>query len=135
MAKDRVSWRDVYPDEVTCVRCLEVKDLMSLDRMLWCDACRYRARERAAWWGWLGGFVFALGCAIYVWFVIRPTDLVVGGWLATFAAAVWIGSKVSRELVYGAMRFRNARAVEAEPPAFVPGSDADPAAPAPEEEG
>jgi len=36
--------------------------------------------------------------------------------LALGIAAVWIGSKVARELIYGAMRFRNAHAVEAMPP-------------------
>jgi hypothetical protein len=120
MPKDRASWRDVYPDEVTCVRCLEVKDLMALDRLLWCDACRFRARERAAWWGWLGGFLFAAGVGLYVWIVVRPSDLIIGGWLGTLAAAVWIGSKVSREILYGWMRFRNSRAVEASPPSALP---------------
>jgi len=50
--------------------------------------------------------------------VIRPTDLVIGGWFGTIAAAIWIGSKVAREVIYGGMRFRNARAVEATPPAL-----------------
>jgi len=116
MSGERVSWRDRYPDEVTCVRCLEVYDQMLLDRMLWCDDCRMKARNRAAWWGWLGGLGFGVVVGIYVWFVIRPTDLVIGGWLATLVAAVWIGQKVARELVYGGMRFKNARAVEAVPP-------------------
>jgi hypothetical protein len=116
MAKERASWRDVYPDEVTCTRCLEVKDLMALDRLLWCDECRFRARERAAWWGWLGGLIFATGVGIYVWIAIRPTDLIVGAWMATLAAAVWIGSKVCREIAFGAMRFKNARATDAVPP-------------------
>lgn len=116
MAKERVSWRDRYPDEVTCVRCLELRDQVHLDRMLWCDECRRRARQRASWWGWVGGVAFGIGVGLYIWFVIEPTDLVVGGWLATLAAAVWIGQKVARELIYGAMRFRNARAVEAVPP-------------------
>lgn len=117
MTRERVSWRDRYPEEVTCVRCLEVYDQMHLDRMLWCDACRRRARDRAGWYGWAGGLAFGAACAAYVWFVIRPTDLVVGGWVATLVAAVWIGQKVAREMVYGTMRFRNARAVEAVPPA------------------
>ena len=117
MTRERVSWRDRYPEEVTCVRCLEVYDQMHLDRMLWCDSCRRRARERAGWYGWVGGLAFGATCAAYVWWVIRPTDLVVGGWVATLLAAVWIGQKVAREMVYGAMRFRNARAVEAVPPA------------------
>jgi len=118
MAKERVSWRDVYPDEVTCVRCLEVKYLMALDRLLWCDECRFRARERAAWWGWLGGVLFAGGVGLYVWFAIRPSDLIVGAWIATLAAAVWIGSKVCREIAYGVMRFRNSAATDAVPPSL-----------------
>jgi acyl-CoA synthetase (AMP-forming)/AMP-acid ligase II len=112
----RVSWRDRYPDEITCVRCLEPHDQTELDRMLWCSACRARARARAAWLGWLGGLLFGAGVAIYVWTAIRPTDLVIGGWIATVVAAVWIGSKVARELVYGIMRFRNVHAAEASPP-------------------
>ena len=60
--------------------------------------------------------VFGGAVALYVWVVVRPTDLVIGGWIATLVAAVWIGSKVAREIVYGVMRFRNAHAVEAMPP-------------------
>jgi len=89
---------------------------MELDRLLWCARCRALARNRASWLGWLGGLLFGGGVALYVWTVVRPSDLVIGGWIATLVAAVWIGSKVSRELVYGLMRFRNAHAVEATPP-------------------
>jgi hypothetical protein len=113
--RDRDRWRERYPDQVTCVRCLRPGDLMELDRLLWCDRCRQRARDRAGWWGWLGGVLFGAGVALYIWAVIRPTDLVIGGWIATVVAAVWIGAKVAREIVYGAMRLRNARAVEATP--------------------
>jgi hypothetical protein len=117
VAKERkVSWRDRYPDEVTCVRCLELKDQMDLDRMLWCTRCRALARQRATWLGWVGGLLFGGCVALYVWTVVRPTDLVIGGWIATLVAAVWIGSKVARELVYGIMRFRNVHAAEASPP-------------------
>ena len=118
MGSDRPTWRDRYPEEITCVRCLEVHDQMYLDRLLWCDRCRIRARNRASWWGWGGGLAFGVGVAIYVWTVVQPTDLVIGGWFGTIAAAIWIGSKVAREIIYGGMRFRNARAVEATPPAF-----------------
>jgi hypothetical protein len=110
-------WRERYPEAVTCVRCLGVFDLMQVDRMLWCDRCRARARNRAGWWGWAGGLAFGVGVALYIWTVVRPSDLVIGGWLATVVAAVWIGSKVTREIVFGVMRLRNARAVEAAPPA------------------
>jgi hypothetical protein len=85
--------------------------------MLWCVDCRRIARNRASWWGWLGGLLFALVVGAYVWFVIQPTDLVVGGWAGTLVAAAWIGQKIAREMVYGWMRFRNSRAVEAVPPA------------------
>jgi hypothetical protein len=110
------TWRDRYPDEITCVRCLEVQDQLELDRLLWCKRCRARARNRASWLGWGGGLLFGAGVAIYVWTVIRPSDLVIGGWIATVVAAVWIGSKVARELFYGIMRFRNVHALEATPP-------------------
>jgi len=89
---------------------------MELDRLLWCVRCRALARNRASWWGWLGGMLFGGVLALYIWTVIRPTDLVIGGWIATLVAGVWIGSKVARELVYGIMRFRNAKAIEAMPP-------------------
>ncbi|HET9947510.1 MAG TPA: hypothetical protein VFQ22_01165 [Longimicrobiales bacterium] len=114
--KRRPTWRDRYPQEITCVRCLEVRDQMELDRLLWCDLCRARARERAGWWGWLAGLVFAGLVALYVWTQIRPTDLVIGGWIATVVASAWIGSKIGREIIYGVMRYRNTHAVDARPP-------------------
>jgi hypothetical protein len=119
MTAERPTWRDRYPDEVTCVRCLEVYDQTLLDRMLWCSDCRRRARNRAAWWGWVGGLAFGAAVGMYVWFVIQPTDLVIGGWLGTGVAAIWIGQKVAREIMYGAMRLKNAAAVDAVPPSTV----------------
>jgi len=120
MSERRVTWRDRYPEgDVTCIRCLQVYDVMELDRLLWCDDCQAKARERAGEWGWLLGFVFAAGLGVYVWFTIRPSaDLIPLAWIATFITSVWIGARVSREFVYGAMRFRNARAVEARPPSL-----------------
>ncbi len=117
MTADQPSWRDRYPDEVTCVRCLEVYDQMLLDRLLWCDGCRARARNRAGWWGWGGGLAFGMGVAAYVWLIVHPTDLVLGGWVGTVVAAIWIGQKIAHEISYGVMRVKNARAVDAVPPA------------------
>ena len=108
--------RDRSSDEVTCVRCLDEHDVMDLDRLLWCDRCRHVARNRASWYGWLGGLLLGAGVALYIWIVMRPTDLVIGGWVATVVAAVWIGKKIAREIVYGAMRSRNVPATEAIPP-------------------
>jgi hypothetical protein len=64
----------------------------------------------------LVGLVFGACVALYIWIAIRPTSLVIGGWVGTVFAAIWIGSKLAREIVYGAMRFRNAHAVDAVPP-------------------
>jgi hypothetical protein len=119
----RPTWRDRYPDEVTCVRCLEVYEQEYLDRLLWCDDCRASARRRAGRWGWLGGLAFGAIVALYVWIAIRPSDLVIGGWIGTVVAAIWIGSKIGSEIAYGAMRFKNARAVEAVPPGAAGGTD------------
>lgn len=117
MGKDGPTWRDRFPEDVaTCVRCLEEKDLMEMDRLLWCQRCRFVARERAAWWGWAQGLGFGALVAAYVFLVVRPTDLVMGGWIATIIAAVWIGGKIGREIAYGVMRFRNTKAVESVPP-------------------
>ncbi|HZD03290.1 MAG TPA: hypothetical protein VE173_00180, partial [Longimicrobiales bacterium] len=104
------------PDQVTCVRCLEVRDQSELDRLLWCDLCRNRARARATRRGWIAGTVLAGLLALWIWLVIRPSDLVIGGWVATVVATFWIGSRIAREIAYGVERYRNRRAVEAVPP-------------------
>ena len=100
----RPRWGDRTPDEVVCARCGEVRDAMEVDRLLWCQRCRLRARNEAGWWGWAIGLGFGAAVAGYVWLVIRPTDLVIGGWIATVVAAVWIGAKIGREAAYGVMR-------------------------------
>lgn len=118
MSSDRsVTWRERYPeDEVTCVRCLRAWEVEDLDRLLWCPDCRRAARARAGWWGWLAGVVIAGLLALWIRLWIRPSDLIIGGWIATVVAAFWIGGRVSRELFYGVMRFRNRKAAEARPP-------------------
>lgn len=110
------AWRSRYPERATCVRCLQERDLDEMDRLLWCEECRDVARRRAAAWGWLAGVLFAAGLALWIWLVIQPSDLVIGGWIATVVAALWIMSRVGREIAYGAMRFTNRKAAEARPP-------------------
>lgn len=117
---ERLSLRARTPgDTAVCARCGDEKDLMELDRLLWCTPCRFRARERAAWWGWTQGLVFGGGVAAYVFLVVRPTDLVLGGWIATVVAAVWVGSRMGREVAYGVIRYLDTRqdvARESAPP-------------------
>lgn len=111
----RELWRERYPDEVTCVRCLEKKDQLEFDRLLWCESCRATARKRAGRWGWVFGAVMAGALAAWIRFEVDPTRLV-GGWIATVVAAFWLGSRIATEVAYGVDRYRNRRAVEATPP-------------------
>jgi hypothetical protein len=60
--------------------------------------------------------VLAAILALWIWLVVQPSDLVIGGWIATVVAALWIGARVGREVVYGVLRFKNRKAVEAVPP-------------------
>jgi hypothetical protein len=110
------AWRSRFPDRATCVRCLEEKDLDGMDRMLWCEECRAAARARAGLWGWCVGVVASVSLALWIWLYIEPSDLVIGGWIATVVAALWVGARVGREIAYGVMRFTNRKAAEAVPP-------------------
>lgn len=115
--KDKDSaWRSRFPDLTTCVRCLEKKDVEEMDRLLWCEECRDAAKLRAGVWGWGFGILLAALLALWIWKVIQPSDLIIGGWIGTVAAALWIGSRVARELAFGVIRFKNQKAAEAVPP-------------------
>jgi hypothetical protein len=123
MTERKVSWRDRFGDEITCVRCLEVKDSVEMDRLLWCRACRAAALGRATRRGWGVGIAASLALGLWIWVAVEPTDLVPGGWLATVVAAAWIVARVARELFFGFERAHNRRATEAVPPlAPEPGS-------------
>jgi hypothetical protein len=114
---EKVSWRDRFPEDITCVRCLQVKPVQELDRLLWCQECQAQARRRATIRGWLAGGALALVLAVYIWLVIRPDpELILTGWVATLVVAFYLGSRVARELFYGYDRVRNRRAMEATPP-------------------
>lgn len=125
MSDRKVSWRDRFGEEITCLRCLEVKDSTEMDRLLWCRACRTSARARATRRGWMIGVGASLALAVWIWLVVDPSiDLVPGGWLATIVAAAWILARVSREVLFGVERFQNRKAEEAVPPVVPPGGDA-----------
>ena len=125
-----MSWRDRFPDRATCVRCLETRDITDLDRLFWCHRCREKARERAKRKGWIWGGAAAAFLAVYIWLVIEPSSLILGGWIATVVAALWLVSRIAREILFGIMRYRNRRAGEATPPTGPPesesGGDGDP---------
>ena len=50
-----------------------------MDRLLWFEECREAARQRAGVWGWAIGFVLAVCLALWIWLVVEPSDLVIGG--------------------------------------------------------
>lgn len=112
-----MDWRDRFPEDVTCVRCLEVKPVQELDRLLWCEDCRGVARRRAGVRGWIAGVVLAAFLALYIWFGIQPDlSLIPEVWIALLAASLYLGGRAARELFYGYDRIRNQRALEAKPP-------------------
>ena len=111
------AWKSRFPDMATCVRCLEEKDVEEMDRLLWCESCREAARSRAGVWGWTTGAILAVVLAVWIWLVVEPSsDLIIPGWIATVVAALWIGSRVGKEIAYGVFRFSNRKAAEAVPP-------------------
>ena len=122
MKKDP-SWQDRYPDQVTCVRCLIVKDQGVLDRLLWCEECREIAQARAMDLGWWVGGAVAAGLAAYIWVVIEPSRALMGAWVGLTLAAFYMASRVTREVLYGVQRLRNSRAAEAVPPVMELPSD------------
>jgi hypothetical protein len=113
--KDSV-WRSRFPETVTCIRCLQERDVEDMDRLLWCGQCRLSARRRSALWGWSAGALFAAVLAIWIWVYIQPSDLILGGWIATVVAGLYLSSRVAREIAFGVMRFQNRKATEASPP-------------------
>ena len=101
--------RDSITDAIDCRRCGELRDRSDVDRLLWCVACRARARLIATRRARIAATVLAAGVAGYIWGMIRPTDLVIGGWIATVIAAYWIGGRLAREVFYGIERSTNKR--------------------------
>ena len=113
----RADWRDRSAEDVTCIRCLEVRSIQELDRLLWCEECLALARRRAAVRGWIAGGTLFLVLALYVGLWIQPDfSLIPSAWLATLAAAFYLGARVAREFIFGWDRLRNRRAIEASPP-------------------
>lgn len=80
--------------------------------MLWCNACVNRARERCAGQGWVAGGFVAVGLSAWIWLVVQPSDLVLGGWVGVTLAAFYLSARLVREVTYGLERYRNVEGVE-----------------------
>lgn len=94
--------RWIPPDHLICVRCREKRDAAHLDRILWCERCCAEVRRRATLWGRLTGLFAALALVAWIALAVRPRFLAV--WATIVVAAYWLGSKVSREIIYGVIR-------------------------------
>jgi hypothetical protein len=91
-----------------CARCGAAEPSEDLDRLLWCEACVARARQRAFRIGLLAGGGLSLLLALYIGLVIRPDlSLIPAGWVATLVVAFYLGGRVVREVAYGVMRWQN----------------------------
>lgn len=100
----RLGWNDRLGEDVVCSICGETRDSTQVDRTLWCDDCKAATRVRALRLGAITGALVAVLLSIYVWRVIQPTDLVLGGWAACMVAAGWITSKITTEVAFGVFR-------------------------------
>lgn len=94
-------------DGLACGRCKRPFDAPDLDRMLWCEPCVEDAQRKAARTGWVLGSILAVILALWIWIVEKPSDIVLGGWMATVGAAFYFGARVARTLVFGVLRFRD----------------------------
>ncbi len=98
--------KDLDSLEGTCLLCLQTKPRQDLDRLLWCDACVAAAQARAVSQSWVVGLAVAVVLALWIWLYIQPSDLVIGGWIATVVGAFYVTARVARELLYAVARVR-----------------------------
>ncbi len=109
-------WMDLDSLEERCLLCRETKLRQDLDRLLWCDTCVADVRGRAASQSWYVGLAVAVVLALWIWLYIQPSDLVIGGWIATVVGAFYVSARVVREVLYAVARIRGEAAdLEATP--------------------
>jgi hypothetical protein len=111
-----VIWKDLDSLEERCLLCRETKPRQDLDRLLWCDACVADAKARALSRSWCVGSAIAVVLALWIWLYVQPSDMLIGGWIGTVVAALYVSARVAREVLYGVARFRGEAAhLEATP--------------------
>ena len=108
--------KDLHALVGTCRRCLQTKPEKELDRLLWCEACVAKVQARSVSQSWYAGLAVAMVLALWIWLYIQPSNLVIGGWIATVVGALYVTSRVVREFLYAAERMRSGTAVTAAPP-------------------
>ncbi len=98
--------KDLDALEATCHRCSQTKPRQDLDRLLWCEACIAEAQARSASRSWFVGLAVAVVLSLWIWLSIQPSNLVIGGWIGTVVGALYVSSRVAREVIYAIARLR-----------------------------
>tara|TARA_B100000953_G_scaffold138285_1_gene114541 strand:+ start:115 stop:456 length:342 start_codon:yes stop_codon:yes gene_type:complete len=101
-----MKWTFGQVDEAPCSRCGYVTDRSDLDRMLWCRECIDTGRSWAKARSWLVGVCIGLVLALWIWIVVEPSSMLIGGWVGTVLAAIYVSARVTREILYGAIRMK-----------------------------
>lgn len=91
--------------EASCALCLETTPREDLDRLLWCDTCVADAKAKAGVQSWYVAVVVAVVLTLWIWLDVQPT-LLIGGWVGAVLAALYMSSRVARELLYAVARMR-----------------------------
>jgi hypothetical protein len=94
-------------DTLRCHRCLRVRTTDELDRTLWCDDCRLAERRRAGWLGRALGFLAAVALALWIALWVRPSDQFLLLWASVLVVALYLFSRLGKEIIYGIIRVRN----------------------------
>ncbi len=100
-------WTFGQIDEVACSRCGHTTDRNDLDRLLWCKECIDSVRTSAKGRSWLVGVSIGIVLFAWIWIVVEPSNMLIGGWAGTILAAIYVSARVTREVLYGAIRMKS----------------------------
>ena len=101
-----MKWTFGQVDEVACSRCGHIADRSDLDRLLWCKDCIDSVRNWAKRRSWMVGCCIGIILFAWIWFVVEPSRTLMGGWAGTVLAAIYVSARVTREVLYGAIRMK-----------------------------
>ena len=100
-------------DEANCTRCGGTNDRSDLDRLLWCKDCVSSVGSLAKSWGWMIGLAIATALSLWIWIVVQPSNMLIGGWAGIVLAAMYVSARVTREVLYGVIRMKNSSQIQA----------------------
>jgi|TARA_B110000438_G_scaffold46592_1_gene46768 hypothetical protein len=101
-----MKWRLGEVDEAICSRCGQTNDYSDLDRILWCKECVDSVLDWAKARSWVVGVCIGVALCFWIWIVVEPSNMLIGGWAGTVLAAIYVSARVTREVLYGAVRMK-----------------------------